>query len=195
MENERGFTLVELMVTIAVASILLGIGIPSFVALIDNNRLTAYANDMAGAFNLARSESIKRGVLVKVRRIGAVSSNWDAGWNVFIDVDNDGVLDADTDVVLREYPALNAGVTLRSDDIYACGVAYNAMGTRSCLDSNCDAPIPCPDMTDQAFNLCDSSAQTATAIEISVSATGRVHICHGSDTATVCPVTCPTSTP
>lgn len=55
-----GFTLAELMVTVAVASILVTIAVPSFRGLTISNSLTAAANDVVGALNLARMEAIKR---------------------------------------------------------------------------------------------------------------------------------------
>lgn len=55
-----GFTIVELMITVAVASILLAVAIPSFNQMIVSGRLTAQANEMVAALTLARSEAIKR---------------------------------------------------------------------------------------------------------------------------------------
>ncbi|GAB3783998.1 GspH/FimT family pseudopilin [Dyella agri] len=55
-----GFTLVELMITIAVAAILLMIAVPSFNNIINSNRLTTAANTMVNALNTARMEAIKR---------------------------------------------------------------------------------------------------------------------------------------
>lgn len=55
-----GFTLIELMVTIAVAAILLAVAVPSFRHLIISNRLTTAANNVVTAVTLARSEAIKR---------------------------------------------------------------------------------------------------------------------------------------
>jgi type IV fimbrial biogenesis protein FimT len=57
--RSRGFTLIELMVTIAVAAILIAIAVPSFKTLTVSNALTTTANDMVGALNLARMEAIK----------------------------------------------------------------------------------------------------------------------------------------
>jgi type IV fimbrial biogenesis protein FimT len=56
----RGFTLAELMVTVAVASILVTIAVPSFRGLTISNSLTAAANDVVGAINVAKMEAIKR---------------------------------------------------------------------------------------------------------------------------------------
>lgn len=55
-----GFTLLELLVTIAVASVLLGIAVPSFRTMMVSNRLTTQTNDIVSAINFARSEAITR---------------------------------------------------------------------------------------------------------------------------------------
>lgn len=56
----RGFTLIELMITLAVALVLIMIAVPSFKNLILANRLTTTANDVVGAISIARMEAIKR---------------------------------------------------------------------------------------------------------------------------------------
>lgn len=68
-----GFTLVELMVTIAVASVALSIAVPSFNQLIVTNRLAAQANEVVAALNFARSEAIKRNTTVTFCRVNPAS--------------------------------------------------------------------------------------------------------------------------
>lgn len=58
--RQGGFTLVELMITLAVAVILIAIAVPSFTSLIASNRLTTVANELTDASNVARLEAIKR---------------------------------------------------------------------------------------------------------------------------------------
>jgi type IV fimbrial biogenesis protein FimT len=63
-----GFTIIELMITVAVASILLAIAVPSFNQMIISGRLTAQSNEMVAAMSLARSEAIKRNANVTLCR-------------------------------------------------------------------------------------------------------------------------------
>lgn len=58
--HERGFTLIELMVTLAVAGILMVIAIPSFKKITLKNRLSTTANQFVDALNTARMEAVKR---------------------------------------------------------------------------------------------------------------------------------------
>ena len=66
MRSSRGFTLIELLITVAILSILLGVGIPSFVDYIRNSRTSTQVNELATALNTARSEAISRGVPVSI---------------------------------------------------------------------------------------------------------------------------------
>lgn len=61
----RGFTIVELMITVAVAAVLLVIAVPSFNNIINANRLTTAANSLVNALNSARMEAIKRNAPVQ----------------------------------------------------------------------------------------------------------------------------------
>ena len=63
---QRGFTLLELMITVAVLAILLSLGVPSFAETIRNNRVAAQTNELVTALSLARSEASKRGMPVSV---------------------------------------------------------------------------------------------------------------------------------
>jgi len=78
MASYRGFTLLELMVTVAVLSILLTMGVPAFGDLVRNNRITAQANQLVSAINIARSEAVKRGRNVQVAVVPDGGGAWSA---------------------------------------------------------------------------------------------------------------------
>jgi type IV fimbrial biogenesis protein FimT len=85
MGKNTGFTLIELMVTLAVLAIFLTIAIPNFQAFVHNNRMAGQANEMMTTLNFARSESIKRAANVTVcaSSDGATcTGTWTQGWVV-----------------------------------------------------------------------------------------------------------------
>lgn len=89
MKLFRGFTLVELMVTVAVAGVLLAIAVPSFTDLMRNNRSLAAANELVSALNAARAEAVKRGTRVSLcpsaNGTSCSGTAWQTGWIVFVD--------------------------------------------------------------------------------------------------------------
>jgi type IV fimbrial biogenesis protein FimT len=85
--TSRGFTLFELIVTIAVTGILLSLGVPGFMNIIQNNRAVAHTNDLVTGLNLARSEATRRSSVVTIcsSTNGATcngSNDWSTGWVV-----------------------------------------------------------------------------------------------------------------
>lgn len=93
----RGFTLLELMVTIAIVAILAAVGVPSFVSLIASQKLKTAASTLQASLNLTRAEALKRNanVTLSPRQAG----QWNAGWQI---------LDPSTSVVLFTTEALSS---------------------------------------------------------------------------------------
>lgn len=95
MKRYKGFTLIELVVTIAIAAIVLTIGVPSFQSVILNNRLITQTNDLVTSLNLARSEAVKNGVRTVICQSSDGTSctgdkaGWGKGWIVFSDLNTD----------------------------------------------------------------------------------------------------------
>lgn len=86
----HGFTLIELMMTLLVASIILTMAVPGFRGLIQNNRAATQSNELISALSLARSEAVKRGARVSVCPTANQTSctagvDWSIGWMVFVD--------------------------------------------------------------------------------------------------------------
>lgn len=90
MKRQQGFTLIELIIVVAMVSIMLSIAVPSFRSFISNYRVTAAVNDFLQGVTGARAEAIKRGrrvVMVPNDASGAPSptGSWANGWTVFVD--------------------------------------------------------------------------------------------------------------
>jgi type IV fimbrial biogenesis protein FimT len=78
--RNRGFTIIELMITITILAILAGAGIPQFSRMIRDQRVKNAALDFYASLALARSESIKQGTDVALNPNSA--ANWAAGWQI-----------------------------------------------------------------------------------------------------------------
>jgi len=121
-DRQTGFTLLELIITVAVGGVIMAIGLPSFVNLIKSNRLTTQTNSVLTALHLARNEAINRGHSIRVLPIVA-GTDWAPGWQVRLDVNNDGITDAE-DTVLRSFDAIE-DATLVGD---ADNITYQSSG-------------------------------------------------------------------
>jgi type IV fimbrial biogenesis protein FimT len=85
----RGFTLIELIVTIAILAIVMALAVPDFTSTIQNNTIASVNNNLVNSLNYARSEAMKRGVPVSVcatsdNSYSACGSQWQLGWMVFV---------------------------------------------------------------------------------------------------------------
>ena len=119
MKTHSGFTLIELVIVIALAALLTTLALPSFRAIIQNNRATTQANGLLSSLNLARSEAVKRGVRVtlcssvdQATCTDPPSADWATGWIIFADESNFGTKDA-AETVLQVHEALADGAELR----------------------------------------------------------------------------------
>jgi len=128
-KKQQGLTLIELMVTLAVAIILITVGMPMFTGMAANNRAAAQTNDLVSALKLARSEAVKRSAPVVTRRAGAA---WTDGWLVFIDNNNNGVNDTG-ETILRSWDA-PAGGTVSNGGVDF--VSFAATGENSGVQVN-----------------------------------------------------------
>ncbi|MGZ8318222.1 MAG: GspH/FimT family pseudopilin [Telluria sp.] len=125
-----GFTLVELMVVIAVAAVLLGIAVGDLHAMIRRQQLRVAVGDMFGAIDLTRSQAIARGRRVYMAPTG---SDWRGGWVVFVDEDGDG-RPSDGDELISAHGPLPEGIAASSTFTSPATpdyISYNG-GGRSC---------------------------------------------------------------
>ena len=163
MKKTPGFTLLELMVTLAVIAIAFAIGVPSMNTFIQNDRLVTQINTLVGHLAYARSEAVKRNqqVAVCVSSDAATctgGTNWENGWIVYIDANGNDSFEAGEEV-LRAQQLLEGSNTLRPTTI-GTQVTYDYRGF---VDNTSVG----------SFSLCDSRGD-AYGKAISISTTGRV---------------------
>jgi type IV fimbrial biogenesis protein FimT len=89
-----GLTLIELLSTIAAATVVLAVGVPSYQAMVDGQRIHARVNTLVAHLQLARSEAVKRGQRVVLcpgnQSAGCADGHdWSGGWLVFADANRD----------------------------------------------------------------------------------------------------------
>ncbi|MBX2838162.1 MAG: GspH/FimT family pseudopilin [Gammaproteobacteria bacterium] len=116
---QKGFTLIELIIALAIASILVGVGVPSFFSAIKNSCTSSSYNGIVSTLVYARSEAVKSAEQVTVCPRGsdtACGNDWNNGLLVFRDVvrvanEATAVVNPQDTIVALE-PALSCGNTL-----------------------------------------------------------------------------------
>ena len=96
--REKGFTLIELMVTVALVAILMLVAVPSFVTFQRNAELTTRMNSLMASINTARGEAMKRGRDAVILPLNGVS--WDSGMIAFVDMNSNLTYESATDILI-----------------------------------------------------------------------------------------------
>jgi type IV fimbrial biogenesis protein FimT len=167
----RGFSLVELLVTLSVLGTLAALATPSFVTLLQASSLSTASNEFLGGVRLARSEALRRGGRVAMCKSAdgancTQAGGWEQGWIMFHDVDHDGERGAGEEVIVRGSSA-RGGLLLFGNQPVARVISF--------------APTGGPRTPNGAFlagtvTLCQRSAQPVPGRQIVMSSVGRVRI-------------------
>lgn len=165
MDKAKGFTLVEFLVTMAIAALLMFVAVPGFYGVIQNNKIVTMTNKASATFNFARSEAIRLGANVSVCPAASAalnscgsSSNWANGWIVFTDADGNNAIDSANDI-------------LKVNEALPVGTSVTASGNRVTYDSS-------GFLSSSAFtmNVVASSCYGKNGRVISISSSGRIAI-------------------
>ncbi|MDH3977762.1 MAG: GspH/FimT family pseudopilin [Gammaproteobacteria bacterium] len=122
--RQRGFTLGEVMATLAIAAITATLAVPAMQSLVTNGEQSAQDNDLISALHTARNTAITRNIQVTIcpsaNQENCDGSDWEAGWIFFVDDDRDRQVDQE-DEILGSTPGI-AGVDMISaefEDFFA----------------------------------------------------------------------------
>jgi len=168
LSHQAGYTLVELLVVMALGAILLSIAVPPMTAMLSAQRSNAAGSSFLASLNLARAEAIKRNArVVLCKSAGGLSCDLTGGWNqgriTFHDVNNNAALDADEQLIERQ-GAMPEGLNLTGNTQVANYVSYSASGSAKLITGAFQAGT---------FTFCLTPASSADVQQIVLSSTGR----------------------
>lgn len=136
LKNKRGFSLIELMVTLAIGGILLAVGLPSFKDFIANSEMAATNNALVYSVQVARSTALERlvptGVCISSNPMDDdascdPSADYNQGWIVYADDDGNGVRGNGEDIVNRK-DAPGAAYLFSPTNVFADQIYFNDSG-------------------------------------------------------------------
>lgn len=164
----HGFSLMELIVVVAVLAIVAAFALPGFAEVVRSNRLASASNELLTSISYARSEAIRntRGAAICASTDGATCSedgDWSEGWIIWADLNANGSIDADTETVLR----FNQGNPRIEVDGQAGTVRFDPRG-------RLHASIGAPFTFDVALDECPAGRELVRAVR--VSATGQARM-------------------
>lgn len=133
--RQQAFTLLELLISIAIGSILLSVAVPSYTTFVQNSRQVSTANELLGSLHVARDLAITRNVRITVCPSSTGSAceavAWSEGWIVFADPDDSRTLGGG-ETVERSVTEL-PGVSITTSD-FGSYVVYRPNG-RAMVDT------------------------------------------------------------
>jgi type IV fimbrial biogenesis protein FimT len=184
----RGFTLVELLVTLSVLAVLLAIAVPSFQGTITSSQLTSRTNELVSALNLARSEAIRRGARVTLCKSSSGTAcidtgNWEQGWIAFVDTTRSGTsasVDSGETVLLVQQ-AVSGTTVIKGSTNLVNYVSFGADGRPRTLAGT---------FTSGTLRACSTSAALTNsnrARDVELSTVGRLSTSTPTTVASSCP--------
>ena len=184
--RQAGLTLIELMVTLAIAVILLSLAVPNFSNLVNNSRVVTAANNLTADINLARSEAIKRArsvvmcrsgnpeatapVCCETNGTGCSNESWTSGWLIYAygtsETTQRSFSSVLGDALIKRRGPAPEGVQIKTNSTANNWLIYGSNGT--ILEAGTGI-----------FGVCNQAGSDYDRRLVSVSLTGRAHIDDG----------------
>ena len=168
MKRLVGFTIIELMITIALVAVIATIGVPAFQGFVERNQLTSNINSFITSLALARSEAVKRKqrVVVCGSNDGATCSNnnngYESGWIVYVESVDPADNRANNEELLWVQEPLSANTTLRATIPFVNRIQFLSSGRPNGIGNG-------------SFYLCKGSSINKARL-ITIRNSGRVHL-------------------
>jgi len=171
----KGYTLVELLVTLSLVTTLLAWAVPTFSDVIHSVRVNAGTQALANSLALARSEAVKRNVrVVMCKSAHGVAcepgAGWEQGWIVFHDLNNNGVVDTGEYVLHRE-AAMPPALRMSGNTPVSHYVTYTPYGRTKQLSGAFQAGT---------FTICTNSGRRVQARQVVINNVGRARVANAS---------------
>lgn len=176
-QNQYGYTLVEMMITVSIAGVLLAAAVPAFSTLYSKNTSIAYANDLTSAFFHAQNEAVARNIQVTIKPKTVTSGNnlWQNGWDIFEDKDGDMTQDSGEELISTYTPSSSSYTLNAENSTYNSSLAFNSSGQP--IDSS-------GTLSSGSFRICSPLSDTTLSRTINFTFSGNIAVSKGSS---VCP--------
>jgi type IV fimbrial biogenesis protein FimT len=172
--RQSGFSLMEMVIVMALIAIVAALALPNSGGWIDNNRLSSAASDLVVAMQTGRAEAVGRNAPVTLCKKNAAGTaciqtgGWDQGWLLFVDTDSDATLDSGEEV-LQVHDAIKGNLSFHGTSQVKDFITFRASGRTSVTST-------------QTLILCDTRGFGIHAKGLVVSILGRASVMAAPDT-------------
>lgn len=164
-----GFSFPELLVVVAMIGVFAAFALPTLSESIQNSRVKELSSNLSVSLFLAQSEAVKRGVQISIGSQQNTGNEWKKGWDVFVDLNRNGVMDAGEEL-LSSYNIEDNGVTLTSkDSVFSSWIAFLPSGAAKGNGG-----------ISGSFWVCRADQDSVNSRTITVQASGNIHIEKGA---------------